>query len=568
MSSSRNRLSAFAIVFWFLAPSPTPAEQDLANTISKEQEIPGAKTYMVPMRDGTKLATDVTLPRGNPDQKYAAVLIRTPYNRRGLVGKTAVEAIPKLGFAAVVQDMRGRFGSEGEDFPIFGGCGRARYQDGYDTIEWIAQQPWCAGKVATIGPSAMGITQNLMLPTQPPHLKCAFVMVAAGDMYSHGNFWGGAPRKFLADNWVGQNRMDTRNLDLYAAHPSYDEFWEFGNTIHQANRVIVPVLYYGGWYDMFCQGTIDSFIATQNHGGPGAKGKCRLIMGPWEHGGLPQGLNYPPHAAPKLELWALEWLMKNVRDADITGGRMKPVLYYVMGACGEEGAPGNVWRQVDTWPVPHQAVAWYFHKGGLLSTDPPAETGTSLSYDFDPRNPVETLGGGNLILKRGPMDQRPVEGRPDVLLFSTPPLTEPIEVTGRITVKLWASSSCPDTDFTGKLCDVYPDGRSMIVQDGIVRARYRQSLSEPTLIEPGKIYPFEIDLWSTSIVFNKGHRIRVAISSSNAPRFDPNPNTGASFDYPSDKHVVAKNTIYLDKDRPSHIILPQPADATATTKKP
>jgi len=559
-----NRLCVVAVGLCGLGFSAVRGEENLANALSRERDIPEAKTYMVAMRDGTKLATDVILPKGKPDQKFPAVLIRTPYNRRGGVGKMAANGIPKMGVASVVQDMRGRFGSEGEDFPIFGGCGWGKFQDGYDTIEWIAKQPWCDGRVGTVGPSAMGITQNLMLPTQPPHLKCAFVMVAAGDMYSHGNFWGGVPRKFLADNWVGQNRMDKRNLSLFTAHPSYDEFWDFGNSIKLVEKVTVPVLYYGGWYDMFCQGTIDSFVATQNRGGPGAKGQSRLIMGPWQHGGLPEGLKYPENAAPKFELWAMDWFMKHIKGADITGGRTKPVQYYVMGACGEEGAPGNVWRQVDTWPVVGEPVAWYFHKGGLLSTERQTEAQASLSYDFDPNNPVPTLGGGNLILARGPMDQRPVEGRPDVLVFSTSPLPQPIEVTGRITVKLWASSSCRDTDFSGKLCDVYPDGRSMIVQDGIVRARYRESLREPRLIEPGKVYPLEIDLWSTSIVFNKGHRIRVAISSSNAPRFDPNPNTGGSFDYPSDKRIVAKNTIYIDKDRPSHIVLPRPVGGTAT----
>jgi uncharacterized protein len=556
-------LAAIALSWRCLSLSGEQADKDIINTLSVEQDIPAAKTMMVPMRDGTRLATDVILPRMKPDQKVSAVLIRTPYNRRGYVGKTAAENIPKLGFAAVVQDMRGRFGSEGEDFPIFGACGWGRFQDGYDTVEWIARQPWCDGKVATVGPSAMGITQNVLLPTQPPHLTCAFIMVAAADMYREGIYWGGAPRKFLGDNWLGQNGMDRRNVDLFKAHPSYDELWDFVNAEKRAGQVNVPALYYGGWYDMFCQGTINSFVACQNNGGAGSRGKCRLIMGPWQHGGLVDQLTYPPNAAPKMEIWALEWFMKNMKGADMTGGRMKPVMYYVMGACGEAGAPGNVWRQADAWPVPSEPVCWYFHKGGLLSTDKPAETPASLSYDFDPKNPVETLGGGNLILRRGPMDQRPVEGRPDVLVFTTPVLTQPVEVTGRITVKLWAGSSCRDTDFTGKLCDVYPDGRSMLVQDGIVRARYRESLSDPSLIEPGKVYAYDIDLWSTSILFNKGHRIRVAISSSNVPRFDPNPNTGASFDYPIDRTMVAKNTIYIDKDRPSHIILPRPGEKVA-----
>lgn len=536
--------------------------------ISRDRKILGAETFMVTMRDGTKLATDVILPKGQPGEKWPAVLIRTPYNRRGLVGEKA-SLLPTFGFAAVVQDLRGRFGSEGEDFPIHAGCAWFRFQDGYDTIEWVAKQPWCDGKVGMIGPSAMGITQNLTLPTQPPHLVCAFVMVAPSDIYSQGVYWGGAPRKVLALNWVRTHGFDKRNLDLFRAHPYYDELWDAWNTEKQAHRVNVPVVYYGGWYDMFCQGTINSFITTQNNGGPGARGKCRLIMGPWEHDGPVVGLDYPPNSRPKLEVWGTQWLSRHLKGADLSGGKEpKPVSYYVMGACGEPNAPGNVWRSADTWPVPSKDVWFYFHKGGDLSTDTPTEPEGAITYGYDPKDPVPTRGGGNLTIHRGPMDQRPVESRPDVILFTTPVLTQPIEATGRITVKLWASSSCVDTDFTAKLCDVYPDGRSMIVLDGIVRASYRESLSSPKLMTPGEVYEFEIDLWSTSIIFNKGHRIRVAISSSNAPRFGPNPNTGelTVIVGENERTIVADNTIYCDKDRPSHIVLPRPVEQVLSAR--
>ena len=527
-------------------------------------KLPGLKTHRVPMRDGVKLATDVVLPKGQPDAKWPAVLVRTPYNRRGSIGKMAASILPVTGFAAVVQDLRGRFDSEGEDYPVHAGCGWGKVQDGYDTIEWIAKQPWCNGKVGTVGPSAMGATQNLTLPTQPPHLVCAFVMVAPSDMYNQATHWGGAPRQVLAINWTKAHGFDRRNLDLFRAHPCYDEFWDTWNMEKQAGRVNVPVVYYGGWYDMFCQGTINTFVAAQTRGGPGARGKCRLIMGPWEHDGLSEGLTYPANAKPKFELWAIQWLARHLKGTDLSGGKpTKPVYYYVMGACGEQDAPGNVWRSADTWPVPSKPVPYYLHKGGQLSTDKPTEARASVSYTYDPKDPVPTRGGSNLTIKRGPMDQRPVEDRPDVVLFTTPVLTQPVEATGHITVKLWAASSCEDTDFTAKLSDVYPDGRSMLVLDGIVRARYRESFSRPKRMKPGEVYPFEIDLWSTSIIFNKGHRIRVAISSSNAPRFGPNPNTGDAVNEMADA-VVATNTIYLDRDHPSHIILPQPTGQEGT----
>ena len=560
-----SRLIVGMVIFW---PTFATAEESTYSSeeISRSREIPGAQTYMVPMRDGTKLATDVSLPKGKPGDKWAAILVRTPYNRRGLVGEKAAEIIPKLGFAMVVQDLRGRFGSEGEDFPIHGGCGWFQFQDGYDTIEWVARQPWCNGKVGTVGPSAMGLTQNLTMPTQPPHLVCAFVMVAPSDMYSQATYWGGAPRKVLADNWVGTHGVDPRNLDLFRAHPCCDELWDSWNIEKRASRVNVPAVYYGGWYDMFCQGTINTFVEAQARGGPNARGKCRLIMGPWEHNGLPEDLAYPENAKPKFEVWAMQWFMRHLKGTARTGGAPpKAVNYYVMGASGEDDAPGNVWRSADAWPPPSKNVNFYLHKGGKLSADKPSAVGDSASYRYDPRKPVPTLGGSNLTIKKGPVDQRPAENRPDVLLFTTPVLSEPVEATGRITVKLWASSSCRDTDFAAKLCDVYPDGRSMLVLDGIVRARYRESFRQPTLMQPGKAYAFEIDLWSTSIIFNKGHKIRVAISSSNAPRFGPNPNTGqATFDM--SHAVVAENTIHLDRDRPSHIVLPRPVEQAAMAR--
>ncbi len=529
----------------------------MAGSLSASRDIPGAETFMVAMSDGVRLATDVILPKGaKPGQRFPAVLIRTPYNRRGKVGDMASQTIPMMRMAAVVQDMRGRFDSQGSEYPIFGGCGWGKQRDGYETVEWIARQPWCNGKVSTIGPSAMGITQILMFPTRPPHLVCGFVMVAASNIYSQGAYWGGVPRKSMAQNWTSDHMFDKRQLDLFRTHPYYDEFWEEWNAEKRAHLVNVPVLYYGGWYDIFTQGTINGFKTSNTQGGPKARGKCRMIIGPWDHNDVPVGLDYPPNARPKLALWGFQWISRHVTGI-VTAPEPKPVLYYVMGACGEDDAPGNVWREADDWPPPSDPIPYYFHADGALSTDKPSQTEAARSYDYDPKNPVPTIGGGNLTISRGPLDQRPVEDRPDVLLFTTPILEEPVEATGRIKVSLWASSSCRDTDFTAKLCDVYPDGRSMIVLDGIIRARCRESVSQPGLIEPGKVYRYEIDLWSTSIIFNKGHRIRVAISSSNDPRFEPNPNTGAPAGDLSNP-VVAHNTIYLDSRRPSHIVLPRP----------
>jgi putative CocE/NonD family hydrolase len=233
-----------------------------------------------------------------------------------------------------------------------------------------------------------------------------------------------------------------------------------------------------------------------------------------------------------------------------------PVTYYVMGAVGEANAPGNEWRTADHWPVPAAESRYYYHADGSLTPEPPTEDQASRTYTFDPAKPVPTLGGAELFPPAGPTDQRPGENRPDVLVFTTPPLEKPLEVTGRLRAHLWVSSSAVDTDFTANLTDVYPDGRSMLVTDGIIRARHRNSCERDDLLKPGEVVEVDIDLWSTSLIFNAGHRIRVALSSSNSPRFQPNPNTGEAFPPEGSKGVPAENTIYFDAAHPSHVVLP------------
>jgi len=237
------------------------------------------------------------------------------------------------------------------------------------------------------------------------------------------------------------------------------------------------------------------------------------------------------------------------------------VKYYTMGDVDDPQAPGNEWRTSDDWPpCSVEETSYYLHGDGSLQRTVPKQTGRSLSYDYDPDNPVPSVAPGTKVLPlhyRAPLDQRFMEHRSDVLVFSTAPLDEPVEVTGRVTCHLWASSSAPDTDWVVKLTDVYPDGRAILILDGGLRARHRVSLAREDLLEPGKVYDFVVDLWSTSVVFNREHRIRVIVTSSSDPRFDPNPNTGHPF-RADDERVVAHNTVYMDSDRPSHIVLPTP----------
>jgi putative CocE/NonD family hydrolase len=237
------------------------------------------------------------------------------------------------------------------------------------------------------------------------------------------------------------------------------------------------------------------------------------------------------------------------------------VAYYVLGDVTEPDGPGNEWRFADDWPVPATEVPFYFHEGGVMDMVAPGGAEAPDVYDYDPIDPVPTLGGANLTISKGPYDQAGLETRDDVIVFTTAPLTEPLEITGQVTVVLYASSSALDTDFTAKLGDVYPDGRSMLVCDGIIRARHRNTQAADELLTPGEVYAFTIDLWETCIAFNTGHRIRVDISSSNYPRFDANPNTGEPFNQATGT-AVATNTIYHDADHPSHLLLRVTGPAT------
>jgi len=510
------------------------------------------KMVMVPMRDGVNLATDIYVPQG--EGPWPAVLIRTPYGRGG-VELFALQANMR-GYAFVSQDFRGRGGSEGDDYPVFLHGGWGEHQDGYDTVEWVAEQEWCNGKVGGVGISAPGIDQNMIAPSNPPHLVCQYVAVALSNMYPQAVYQGGAFRKSLWEVWLENNGFGPETLKLSREHPNYDDYWKQFDCEDVADRVNVPTLFFGGWYDIFSVGTINSFTTIQERGGEGARGKCRLIMEAYGHGRSDE-LTFPEKNRPKLaDLpnyldWFDIWMKNDGKGID----DIPVVQYFVMGDPDDKDTPGNTWKTADNWPVPARVTPVYFMSDGSLQLQSPTESAVSLSYKYDPENPVPTIGGANLTIPAGPRDQQSIENRPDVLLFMSEPLENSVEITGSVKVKLWASSTATDTDFTAKLCDVYPDGRSIVVVDGIIRASYRNSMEERELMEPGEIYEFEIDLWPTSLVFSRGHRVRVAVSSSNSPRFEPNPNTGKPSGM-DDEAKVATNTIYLDAEHPSHIVLP------------
>lgn len=543
-SSLRIQFRMFAVYFVIVFGS---AGEMFAGDERAEIEI--TQTF-VPMSDGIELATTIYRPKEKGP--FPVVVARTPYNKDGL--KAEAERFCRNGYTFVAQDLRGRFKSKGHHAIIFHNDGWNVPHDGHDTLDWIAEQTWCNGKIGSTGGSALGITQNMAAPGAPAALAAQHVVVAFSDMYRQGAYQGGAFRKGLLENWLIATGMADVNLKTFVAHPRYDEFWSELNAETQAERVNAPGMFYGGWYDIFLQGTINSFTTIQSQGGPAAKGRCRLVIAPIGHGTMNE-LKYPDNAG-KLPLCAdsLAWFDAVLKGKDNGVAAEKPVHYYVMGDPTDKTAGGNVWRAADSWPPKSDNTAYYLLPAGKLSTTPHSDN-DSRSYKYDPADPVSTVGGAELGANIGPRDQRLLESRADVLIFTSDVLENPLEVTGRIGARLFVSSDCPDTDFTVKLTDVYPDGRSMLVTDGILRARFRESFEREKLLEPGQIVEIPVDLWSTSLVFNRGHRIRIAISSSNSPRFDPNPNTGHAFREDQEKRV-ATNTVYFSKEHPSQIILP------------
>lgn len=497
-------------------------------------------TKEVAMRDGARLATDVYLPRG--EGPWPVLLARTPYNKDGWSAGYADMGL-ELGYAVVVQDMRGRFASEGGNLPFIAG-GWGELQDGYDTCGWITRQEWCNGSIGTVGGSALGITQNLLAPTQPPGVRCQHIAVSTSSLFHQAAYQGGQVRLSQLEGWLGGQEFDPEAMELFYEHNTYDEFWQQLNIEERIEDIRLPAVHVGGWFDTFSQGTIDSYLLRQHYGGDSARRTQKLIMGPWTHGvgnTLVGGLEFPGNAAASPLEWQERWFAYWLRGVDNNIMQEPAVQYYTMGAVGEEDAPGNEWRTSDDWPPPATETEFLLSSDGKLTQGMDAQTG-GLGFTFDPGEPVPTLGGRNLELQAGSFDQQSIEQRGDVLVFSTPVLAEPLEVTGRIRCRLLASSNAVDTDIAVRLCDVYPDGRSMLIADGILRLSRRNGMEKIDLLTPGEQYEVYVDLWSTSMVFNAGHSIRLSVAGSNYPRWQLNPGTGADWQ-DGDEYVEQTTTI-------------------------
>ncbi len=590
-------------------------------------EVAVRKDVIVPLRDGTKLATDVYLPaRGGAalPGPFPAIFVRTPYNKNGEQGNARYFAA--RGYAYVAQDTRGRYGSEGVWRFITDDTA-----DGRDSAEWLVRQEWSNGKFGMLGTSYVGGTQHAMALAQAPGLATAIPVDAVSNMGIQSmrnagafelRFWNWvmlnsvngslasrdpatkAMLKEMSDNRIHyllqlplrkgttplQHAPEYEDWLIEAMrHGANDAFWEANNIVDHPDRYKdVPLYLVGGWYDSWAGNTTANYRALSTKKGP-----VYLIMGPWIHG--QQGsfkhgqVSFGKDAAIADPLaWRLAWFDRWLKGEEGKFGKQPPfssrVRIFVMGTgdCRKtsDGLKnhGGYWRDEEHWPPARsRPTPYHLARGGLLSPAAPPGDGGQTSFIFDPKRPVPTVGGclssNTGIMLQGAWDQRggphiwnsleplPLSARNDVLVFQTPPLAEDVEVTGEIEVKLWISSSAPDTDFTAKLLDVhppnpdYPGGFDMNITDGIVRCRFRDSLKEERLMEPGKVYPVTIRLYPTSNVFKKGHRIRVDVSSSNFPRFDVNPNTGEPLN-DNRRWAQATNTVHHDRERPSHILLP------------
>ena len=528
-----------------------PAPPTAAAPASVPASVPAMEIFSE-MRDGTRLAANVYLPKGQGP--WPVIVERTPYLKDGSFMGRGVERYTNAGYAFVLQDVRGKGHSQGH-YEAFA----PDTEDGYDTIEAIAKQPWSNGKIGVTGGSAMGITSNMAAVAAPPHLVAAYVVVAPNETFTT-SFLGGVPKDKDTVGWMKQQKVSDEVIAAALAGSVRSVF-----TDRQAGPglkyVRIPMYNVGGWYDIFNTGTIQNFEYLQNHGAKGARGNQKLSMGPFGHGELSGGLAYPGEdnlmrlRADQEIRWFDYWLK------GIDNGIMdEPPVSYFMMAAAEKGAysPKNRRLAAANWPLDHRDVRYYLAPDRALTTAAPGLEVAKTAYKFDPANPVPTVGGANLTFERGPMDQRAIKERQDYLRFSTPVLDKDVVIAGPVKVELYAATDGVDTDFEAKLVDVYPDGYEALVLDAPIRARFRHGRmpDDVAMMTPNAPEELTIDLWNTALTFEKGHRIALHITSSNSPRFEVNPNTGEAVGHHELKPRVATNTVYFDKDHPSALVLP------------
>lgn len=591
-SQSRLRIAYRLILLCALLPLAASIGLDARQTTAADDAVIIERNVPARMRDGVILRADIYRPKA--EGKFPVLLTRTPYNKTGEIS-LGVKAAER-GYVLIAQDTRGRYASEGEWYPF-----KHESQDGYDTVEWAASLPYSNGKVGMYGGSYVGATQMLAAIANPPHLSGIFPDVTASNYHDGWTYQGGAFEQWFNESWTTglamntlERRVDesgdalegTKVLPLtsypilspvsqtglapyfsdWLAHPDYDNYWKQWSIEAHYGQIHVPVYGSGAWYDIFLRGTLRNYMLLKTQAGSEeARRNQRLIVFVGGHAG---GWDTPKVGAvdfgPKLPIdlneimfrW-YDWLLKGENNGIVNE---KPVRIFVMGK--------NEWRDEDDWPPPGAVTThYYLHSestangiqgDGTLSTTQPASEKHDR-YVYDPVDPVPTIGGplccGALPTGIGPEDQRPAEDRKDVLVYTTPAFTKDTEVTGPVSLDLYVSTSAVDTDFTGKLVDVWPNGFAQNLSEGILRLRYRDSQEHADLANPGQVYHIAVDMVAISDVFLKGHRLRLEVSSSNFPRFDRNLNTGGVQALGSSM-TKATNVVYHDREHPSALIVP------------
>jgi putative CocE/NonD family hydrolase len=556
-------------------------------------------------RDGVTLRADIYHPKS--DAKFPVILMRTPYDKSAGWAVSPAYQITAHGYVVVVQDVRGRYTSEGEFYPF-----RHESDDGYDAVEWAAALPNSNGKVGMMGGSYVGATQMLAAIAHPPHLAGICPVVTASNYHDGWTYQGGALEQWFDQNWTTQLATNTLwrliakdtnallaaptlplthySIFNYAslpagadataqlapyyldwlAHPAYDAYWKQLSIEEHFSDIQVPALHIGAWYDIFLGGSLRNYMGLKAHAGTeAARNGQRLLIQIGGHAGFGRrigdiefGDEAVKFSPTNVVIDWYDYLFKGAQnDFALEGGSTagKPVHIFVMGQ--------NAYRQESDWPPPENKLARYFLHSGGSANSLRGDGGLSLAtpkkeaadkFTYDPANPVPTIGGSLCCdaehYEPGPRDQRAAENRNDVLVYSTKPLADDMEVTGPVLLELWAKSSAVDTDFTAKLVDVSPDGLATNLTDGILRMRYRDSQEKQMLMNPDQIYKVTVDLWATSNVFKKGHIMRLEVSSSNFPRFDRNLNTGAE-QATSRDFVSATNAILHDTEHPSALVV-------------
>lgn len=512
-------------------------------------------TVSIQMRDGKSLSADVYKNEGSAAKPV--ILVQTPYNKNlyriplSLPPRAGSKSVPydSAKYNYVFVDWRGFY--ESKDAAV---NGYDRGLDGYDCVEWIAAQPWCDGKVGTWGPSALGAIQFLTARHHPPHLVCCVPLVKDFKTKYTDYYYGGVYRKEQVETL---EKLGFLTTSIVLSQPVYNAVWRvIESNADFPDEFAVPMLLISGWFDHYPDDVLRAFDDIRAKSDPAVRGAHRLIFGPWLHSGVDdesQGELTYPGAGNTATPEALRFFDHHLRGEQNGWPPAWVMQYYQMGS--------NAWRTSASWPPPGTApLSLYLRDGHALSLAAPDDVSAFSEFAYDPRDPSPAFGAARFNpfdpgVQSGPLDIRQaVESRNDCAIFTTDPLPSDLETAGPVAVNLFLSSDRTDTDVSVRLCDVYPDGRSMILTDGIKRLRFREGLDHEVPMTPGQVYPVTVELQNLAQTFLAGHRLRIVIASADYPRFDINLNNGGPM-YTAGDTLVASNRIWHDMGHPSSIVL-------------